>query len=396
MVTEAHDGLFGRLQEQPADPLLALIGLFRDDPRTDKIDLGVGVYRDAQGRTPVPRAVKAAERRLLETQGSKSYLGPAGDTGFVARIGAVALGESLARDPRLVGLQSPGGTGALRLAAELVAAAKPGATVWLGTPTWPNHPPLMAAAGLQVETYRHYDPATGGVRFDELMSALGKAQASDVAVLHGCCHNPSGADLDEGQWREVAALLSTRGVLPIVDLAYQGLGDGLEPDARGARIVAEACPEMLLAYSCDKNFGVYRDRVGALFLLARDADTARRANSVLHALARANWSMPPDHGAAAVRLVLEDEALTADWKAELDEMCARIGAVRASLAAQSPKLAAVARQRGLFSLLPVSPEGVARLRAEHGIYMAPSGRANLAGLALGDVPRVAAAIAELG
>lgn len=396
MVTEAHDGLFGRLQEQPADPLLALIGLYRDDPRTDKVDLGVGVYRDAQGRTPVPRAVKAAEGRLLETQATKAYLGPAGDTGFVARIGAVALGGSLARDPRLVGLQSPGGTGALRLAAELVAAARPGAMAWLGTPTWPNHPPIMAAAGLRVETYRHYDPATGGVHFDELMSALGKAQPGDVAILHGCCHNPSGADLDAGQWREVAALLSARGVLPIVDLAYQGLGDGLEADAAGARIVAEACPEMLLAYSCDKNFGVYRDRVGALFLLAKDAGTARKANSVLHALARANWSMPPDHGAAVVRLVLEDEGLTADWKAELDEMCARIAAVRTALAAQSPKLAAVARQRGLFSLLPVSPEGVASLRADHGIYMAPSGRANLAGLALEDVPRVAAAIAALG
>ncbi|MBB6251949.1 amino acid aminotransferase [Nitrospirillum iridis] len=384
--------LFDALKQQPADALLSLIGLYRDDPRPQKLDLGVGVYRDETGATPVLRAVKAAEARLLETQDSKSYLGPEGDIRYTELLQPIVFGKAVPAD-RLAGVQTPGGTGALRLAAELIAAAQAngkgaGVKVWLGTPTWPNHAPIMAAAGLAVATYRYYDQASQTVLFDEMVEALKGAAAGDIVLLHGCCHNPAGADLDLDQWRAVARLVAERGLIPLIDLAYQGLGDGLEEDATGARLVLDAVPDALLAYSCDKNFGVYRDRVGALYVKAATPARTELIRSNILSLARANWSMPPDHGAALVRIILDDAGLTANWRAELDGMRARINQVRQALAAGDPSLAFLGRQRGMFSLLPLSGEQVGILRRDHAVYMAGSGRVNLAGLTLATVPQL--------
>lgn len=382
---------FQPLAQQPADALLALIGMFRNDPRPGKIDLGVGVFRDDAGHTPVMRSVKAAERKLWESQDSKSYLGPEGNVAFARHMARLALGD-VELGGRLTGVQTPGGTGALRLGAELIAASRPGVTVWVGTPTWPNHPPILAAAGLKAQTYKHFDPASQTLTFDTVMDALNRAQPGDVALLHGCCHNPTGADFSLEQWRAIADTLSTRGILPFLDLAYQGLGLGMEQDAAGVRMVMDACPEAVLAYSCDKNFGVYRDRVGALFVQTGSAADTDRVGSNMLALARANWSMPPDHGGAVIATLMDDAALVADWTLELDNMRDRLLGIRAALAAHGGVLGRVDQQRGMFSLLPLSPDVVKRLREEHAVYMAGSGRINIAGLSVETAGRFAAAL----
>lgn len=375
------EGLFSSLAAQAPDPLLSLIALYREDPRPQKIDLGVGVYRDEDGHTPIMRAMKVAEKRLVDEQPTKSYLGPEGDVGFVDQTARLALGP---QTEGLVGVQTPGGTGALRLAAALIQTARPGGTVWLGTPSWPIHAPIFESAGLTVRTYRHYDPATGSLAFDDLKQALLQARGGDVFLIHGCCHNPSGADPDADQWAEIARLIAERGVVPLIDLAYQGLGDGLDEDAAGARMVVAAVDEALIAYSCDKNFGLYRERTGALFVKAAAAETAR---SNLHVLARYIWSMPPDHGAAAARIILETPALNADWRAEMDTVRERLNGVRQALAAAHPRLAPLGGQKGMFSLLPLTPDQVIAIRRDHAVYMAGSGRINIAGLTLESVPR---------
>jgi aromatic-amino-acid transaminase len=375
------EGLFASLTAQAPDPLLSLIALYREDPRPQKIDLGVGVYRDEAGHTPIMRAMKMAEQKLVDEQPTKAYLGPEGDVGFVDLTARLALGSQA---ERLVGVQTPGGTGALRLAAALIQTARPGGTVWLGTPSWPIHAPIFESAGLTVRTYRHYDPAAGGLAFDDLKQALQQARGGDVFLIHGCCHNPSGADPDADQWAEIARLVAERGVVPLIDLAYQGLGDGLDEDAVGARRVVAAVDEALIAYSCDKNFGLYRERTGALFVKAAVAETAR---SNLHVLARYIWSMPPDHGAAAARIILETPILNADWRAELAAVRERLNGVRQALAAAHPHLAPLGGQKGMFSFLPLTPDQVSAIRRDHAVYMAGSGRINIAGLTLSSVPR---------
>jgi aromatic-amino-acid transaminase len=387
--------VFQTLQPQPDDPLLALIGLFRDDPRPGKLDLGVGTYRDEHGETPVMAVVKSAERALLDTQRTKAYLGPEGDQRFVDLLRPVVFGAAEDFAGRLVGVQTPGGGGALRLGAELIAAARPGATVWLGAPTWPNHRPIMDAVGISVAEYRYFDPATQTLRFDDMAAALSRAEPGDVVLLHGCCHNPTGADLDESQWDSVADLVAERRLIPFVDLAYQGLGRGLDADAYGTRRVIESAEEALVAYSCDKNFGLYRDRTGALFVLARDSAQAATVRSNLLTHARVNWSMPPDHGAAAVRIILEEEGRALRWRAEIAAMCERINGVRRALAAH-PDLAFLAEQRGMFSLLPIGREAIAALRRDHGIYMAGSGRINVAGLRTSDAETFIRALDAVG
>jgi aromatic-amino-acid transaminase len=369
--------LFEGLKPQQPDVLLSLIALYRDDPRPQKIDLGVGVYRDAAGATPVFGAVKAAEAVLLETQATKAYLGPEGDLGFLDLIRPMIFGQGAAAAD-LFGVQTPGGTGALRLAAELANAGTPGARIWLGAPSWPIHAPIFAQAGLTVSTYRYFDAKTQAVCFDEMMTALGQAEAGDVVLLHGCCHNPAGADLSLAQWRAVAELLVKRGAVPLIDLAYQGLGAGLDEDAAGLRLVLETVDAAMVAYSFDKNFGLYRERTGALFVRARGHDELVRSNILQ--LARCNWSMPPDHGAAVVRVVLESQALTGQWRAELDAMRARLVSVRHALAEADPRLEPLRDQHGLFSLLPLTPAQVEAMRRDHAVYMAGSGRINLAGL----------------
>ena len=373
----------GQLADLPpveADSLLKLIDLANADQRPGKIDVGVGVYRDGIGRTPIFGAIKAAEKRLWETQESKSYIGGAGDTLFPELLRPIVLGEHAA-DDRIAGLQTPGGCGALRLGFQLVAATNPRARVILGTPTWPNHQPIAHGVGLEQVAYPYYDRISHSIRLDAMMSAIDSARAGDIVLLHGCCHNPTGADLDAGQWAEVTRAVVERGLLPFVDIAYQGLGRGLEGDAAGLRGILAACDEVLIAQSCDKNFGVYRDRVGALFIkTARREATANALGHVLQ-LAREMWSMPPDHGAAAVRIVLEDEVLTADWRAELNSMRERIAYVRGRIAAADPRLAFIAEQFGMFSMLPFAREQVETLRRDHAIYMADSGRFNVVGMA---------------
>jgi len=385
---------FASLDTPTPDAILGLAAQFRADPRMHKIDLGVGVFRDEAGRTPVMRAVKAAEARLLQTQDSKSYLGLEGDMGFVEHVAGIVFGAAHGLGDRCQGLQTAGGTGALRTALDLVARARPGAKVWVGLPTWANHRPLILSAGLQVAPMPFFDQATQTVDVDTMLQALSGAEAGDAVILQGCCHNPTGAVLEPAHWEALATLATQRGLLPIMDLAYQGLGDGLDEDAASTRLMAARVPSLLVAYSCDKNFGVYRERTGALWVIGADAAETARARAHALAVVRTMWSMPPDHGAAVVRLVLEDAALAAEWRAELDAMRLRIQRVRQALAAAHPLLAPLGRQTGMFSLLPIAADVVERLKTDHAIYAVPPGRINVAGLSMDQVELVAAALAR--
>ncbi|MEA3000205.1 MAG: aromatic-amino-acid transaminase [Sphingomonadales bacterium] len=393
LLADAHI-LFERLEAQKSDSLLHLIALCDADTRPDKIDVGVGVYRDSDGGTPILRAVKEAERILWETQETKAYLGSQGDARFTELIRRIVFGEKLGADERIVGLQTPGGCGALRMGADLVHRANPRARIFVGQPTWPNHAPLIASAGVEMVSVPYYDVRSRRILFDEMLEALGQAAAGDLVLLHGCCHNPTGADLAPDQWRALAELIARRGLIPYVDLAYQGLGNGLEPDAFGTRLVVEAAEQALVAQSCDKNFGVYRERTGNLFVKARSRKTAEVVFGNLMTLARTMWSMPPDHGAAIARIVLDTPELRADWQAQVQEMCARIRRLRARLAAYDERLAFIDSQNGMFSMLPLSREQVLALRGEKGIYMADSGRINVVGLSDDNVDRFAAAVVE--
>jgi aromatic-amino-acid transaminase len=382
---------FAPLAPQPTDALLGLIALHRADPRSGKIDLGVGVFRDDTGRTPVMRAVKSAEAWLGETQDSKSYLGAEGDAAYTEALAAIIFGARRVAD-RLTGVQTPGGTGALRLGAELLARANSAARVWIGTPTWPNHGPIFAEAGLEVRVHRFFDPAAATIDFAAMIDDLTEARAGDVLLLHGCCHNPTGTSFTPDEWRAIADLCAARGLTPFIDLAYQGLGDGLDDDAAATRMIFSALPTALLAYSCDKNFGLYRDRVGALWVQSASAVTAGPVRSNMLTLARSLWSMPPDHGAALVRIILESGTLRAEWEAELDTMRARINDLRQALAVAQPRLSSIATQRGMFAMLPLSSAAIAALREDHGIYMAPNGRINIAGLRTDTIPVFAEAL----
>ena len=393
--------MLNALEPQAPDKILALMAAFREDPREAKIDLGVGVYKDAEGRTPVMRAVKSAEARILERQDTKSYTGLAGDPAFAEALSGLVLGADAPRD-RLAAVATPGGTGAVRQALELVRMASPDATLWLPDPTWPNHPAIARHVGLPVKGYRYYDAATGGVDVEGMLADLAGARAGDAVVLHGCCHNPSGADLSLGQWRDVADALSRTGATALVDLAYQGFGDGLEADAAGVRLLAQALPEALIAASCSKNFGVYRERTGLLMALAPGADRLAVTQGALAALNRMNYSFPPDHGARAVTEVLTDGELRADWESELDGMRAGMLAIRRQLAdalrerTGSDRFGFLAAHRGMFSRLPATPEQVEAMRRDHGVYLVGDGRMNIAGLNAASVPALADAVVAAG
>jgi aromatic-amino-acid transaminase len=384
---------FGALAPQPEDALLSLIGRFRADGRLGKIDLGVGVYKTETGMTPVMGAVKAAEQALWTKQATKSYLGAEGDPDFVALLAEIAFGAEIACRENLAGIQTPGGTGALRLGAELLKAANPRSTVWIGSPTWPNHAPIFTAAGLSARQHRYYRIASGKLDVEGMCEDLVDAAPGDALLLHGCCHNPTGAVLSAVQWRTITRLCLEKGLIPVVDLAYQGLGDGLEADAAATRHLLADLPSALVAYSCDKNFGLYRDRVGALWLQAETVAQSRIARGNILSIARAMWSMPPDHGAAVVRMILRDEVLRAQWSSELDAMRARINAMREQFAAAHPRLREIGRQRGMFAVLPINPHQVGALRETDAIYLPNSGRINIAGLTSENILRVAAALA---
>jgi aromatic-amino-acid transaminase len=375
------------------DSLIALIGMVNADPRPDKIDVGVGVFRDGAGNTPILKVIKEAEQRLHDTQESKAYLGSAGDKRFAELLRPILLGDQ-AEDSRIVGVQTPGGCGALRLGFELIAAANPKARVLMGSPTWPNHPPIARAVGLEIVDYAYYERGQAAVRFEDMGAALEAAEPGDVALLHGCCHNPTGADLTDDQWREVARLVADRGLIPFVDIAYQGFGRGLYEDAFGVRLMLSSCDEVVVAQSCDKNFSVYRDRVGSLWIKTPSAEASARAMGHVFQIAREMWSMPPDHGAAAVRIILDDPELRQRWLGELKGMRDRINSVRQRIAAADPRLSYIGRQYGMFSMLPLSTDQVLKLREDHAIYMAESGRFNVVGMADHQIDRFTTAVVE--
>lgn len=386
--------MLDQLPAQSPDALLALIKMYAADPRSDKIDLGVGVYRTDDGGTPVFAAIKAAEANLLETQDSKSYLGPEGDVAFVRALMPYVFGADAAYIDRVEGMQTPGGTGAVRLA--LALAQKAGVTkVHLGVPSWPNHAQILADVGLETATFGHAGE-DGRADVDTVLAIINDASSSEAVLLHGCCHNPTGIDYSPAEWDRIAAAFADSAALPILDLAYQGLGSGMDEDAYGVRAVLAAVSEALVAYSCDKNFGMYRDRVGALYVLAGESAHLDAIMSNLNALARASWSMPPDHGAAAVRVILSDEAMTKLWLDELTTMRARIASVRARMAEAGQigplDLTALSRESGLFSMLALNKDQIVSLREDHAIYMAGSGRINVAGLHSGNIPNFIAAL----
>ena len=382
--------MFDALAPQPDDPLLALIGLYRADARPGKVDLGVGVYRDETGATPIFRAVKEAERRLVETQPTKAYVGPEGDPVFLERLWDLTAGEA-GRGRAVAGLQTPGGSGALRIGGDLLVRLGV-KRIWLGMPTWPNHASIFQAAGLEIATYPFFDIPSQSVLFERMVEALSGAAPGDAVLLHASCHNPTGANLSADQWRAISDLIAARGLMPLVDIAYQGYGRGLDEDAAGLRMLLAAVPEMLVAVSCSKSFGLYRERAGAIYAACGNAGAVPALRSNLAALARVNYSMPPDHGSAIVSTILGDEALKADWMAEIESMRLRITAIRERLAAGLSRrwqvATAIREQEGMFSLLPLEAADVLKLRAEQAIYMPTSGRINIAGLKTAEVDAV--------
>jgi len=389
--------MLDRLETQSPDALLALIKMHAADDRPDTIDLGVGVYRTDDGATPVFEAIKQAERRLVEEQESKSYLGPEGDTGFVTALMPYAFGEDATMGGRLAGMQTPGGTGAVRLA--LALGRKAGlAKLHMGTPSWPNHAQIAEDLDLEIAPFRHAT-TEGEADIEAALAAIQGAGKGEGVLLHGCCHNPTGIDYTKEEWDALGDAIAQTGVFPIIDIAYQGLGQGLEEDAVGFRSVLAKVPEAFVAYSCDKNFGLYRDRVGAFYILSDGGKTLDLATSNANALARANWSMPPDHGAAAVRVILRDSDLTQVWQDELTAMRERLRTMRDLLAeagtAGAVDLTPLGSQNGLFSMVPVSKDQVAMLREDHGIYMAGSGRINVAGLTRGNIDKFVDALAQV-
>jgi len=375
---------------RPADPLLKIIKMFREDPRQDKIDLGVGVYKDASGQTPVMRAVKDAEALLLATQKTKTYVGQQGDVDFLRLVGQLVFGD-MARE--LVSIQAVGGTGALRLGCDLLRES--GAlSILLPQPCWPNHPAIVRAARLGIVDVPFFNIAEQRIDMDALVGAIAALEPGDSVILQACCHNPLGADFSLEQWNALAEAVNARGVIPFIDLAYQGFGDGVEEDVAGLRAMVERVPEAVIAVSEAKSFGIYRERVGALFVKAPEKARAAVLSN-LAAIARANYSMPPDHGAAIVREVLADEALRASWREELDQIRTHIKGTRAALAAErvnSIPMHLIAAQKGMFSTLPLSEAQVTVLREQHGIYMTDAARINVAGLARADIPRFVEAL----
>lgn len=381
------------------DKILMLMQIFRDDPRAGKIDLGVGVYKDAQGRTPVMRAVKAAERRLVETQETKAYTSLAGDPAFAAAMLGLILGKGVA--DRAAAVATPGGTGAIRQAFELIRMAAPGATVWISDPTWPNHPSILRYLGVPFREYRYFDAETRGVDVAGMLADLGQVAKGDVVLLHGCCHNPTGADPSPADWAAIAEVLAARGAVALIDLAYQGFGEGLEADAAAARMLAARLPEVLVAASCSKNFGLYRERVGLLVALGEPSRKAVVQGNLAW-LNRQNYSFPPDHGARVVTEILGDFALRADWEAELEATRLSMLDLRRALAEDlrrlsgSDRFAFLGAHQGMFSRLGATEAQVDRLRAEHGIYMVSDSRLNIAGLNAATVPVLAKAILAVG
>ena len=393
--------IFKNLQQQPPDKILALMTAFKEDPRDQKLDLGVGVYKDPTGITPIMRSIKLAEKKWWEIESSKSYVGLVGDPAFSDAIISLVLGNSIPRN-LIASAATPGGTGAVRQGFELFKIANPGVRVFVSDPTWPNHISILQYLNIPFETYRYFDNETRGVDFDSMVSDLSRAKAGDVILLHGCCHNPTGANLDKQQWKLIIDLLNKNGATPMIDLAYQGFGDGLEEDAYATRLIAESVPETVIASSCSKNFGIYRERAGLLMLISQDSSKRNINQSMLAYLNRQNYSFPPDHGSRLVSIVLNDKDLRSDWMSELEDIRNSLLNLRVQLSDELQKLSGsdrfsfIASHRGMFSRLGATPSQVDKMRKEFGIYMVSDSRFNVAGLNNETVPALAKAIIETG
>ena len=396
--------MFEALTAKAPDAIMHLMAMCKADTNPHKIDLGVGVYKTEDGATPIMRAVKKAEQLWWQEEQTKTYVSTVGNADFRKHMLELILGKDMAEkyDPRMASSQAAGGSGALRLGAELIVAASPDAAVWVSTPTWANHIPLISSAGLEIKTYPYYNRETLGVDFSDMIDRLkADAKPGDIVLLHGCCHNPTGADFSRGEWDILAKFLPEHGLIPFVDLAYFGLGRGMEDDTYGLRTLMESVDELLLAASCSKNFALYRERVGLVAVMSKDVDSAINAQSQLGAIQRKIISMPPDHGAALVARILGDASLRAEWVSELDEMRGRMRDLRAQLSGalnvQGGEIMAeaVKDQNGMFSTLPLSKAQAVALREDHSVYLTDSGRINIAGANSGNIPRLAEAILKV-
>ena len=391
--------MLSNLTAQPQDKILALVGAYRADPRQDKIDLGVGVYKDSTGATPIMRAVKSAEELLWQVQKTKSYVGLAGDPAFSAAMFELVLDGAVAAD-RLSAVATPGGTGAVRQALELIKIASPSAKVWLSNPTWPNHPSIVNYLGMPLAEYRYFDTETGSVDFEGMLADIKAIPAGDIVLLHGCCHNPTGANLTSEQEDQIITTLAESGAVPFVDIAYQGFGDGLEKDARFTRKIASQLPECLIAASCSKNFGIYRERTGILMAVSESASLQAITQGNMAFLNRQSFSFPPDHGARLVTMILGDQTLRSLWSTELEQNRINMLDLRQQLADElrqrtnSDRFDFLATHRGMFSRLGVSVDTVEILRADFGIYMVGDSRINIAGLNSNTVPILAHAVSQ--
>ncbi|BCK26113.1 aspartate/tyrosine/aromatic aminotransferase [Vibrio cholerae] len=389
--------MFTHLPAPVLDPILSLSVAFRNDPRPQKVDLGIGVYKNSLGETPIMRAVALAQDKVVAGQKTKSYVGLAGCEEFNQSMMQLVLGSTLDVE-RTIAIQTPGASGALRMLGDLMRVAQPDTTVWITDPSYVNHKPVMEAAGLKVRYYRYFSRETKMVDTEQMLADLAQAGTKDVVLLHGCCHNPTGADIDFSAWQAITELAQKNGFIPFVDIAYQGFGDGLEQDAQGLRYMAERMEEMLITTSCSKNFGLYRERTGAAIVIGKNQQEVTNARGKMLTLARSTYTMPPDHGAALVKTVLRDEQLTAIWKQELSEMQQRLLTLRKNLCNElrnqhnTRQFDFIESHRGMFTVLGFSAEQMGRLREEFAIYGVADGRINIAGLTEKDIPYVANAI----
>jgi aspartate/tyrosine/aromatic aminotransferase len=392
--------LFESLDLLPPDAIIGLIGEYLNDPREPKVDLGIGVYRNAVGETPVLDVVKRAEQRLVDTQATKTYIGSAGPADFNEAMRDLTFAGTVDND-RVAMLQTPGGSGSLRVAAGVILRARPDVTIWVSSPTWANHVPLLGGAGLDLKPYAYYDEETKALDFDGMLDSLRSIPQGDIVLLHTCCHNPTGIDPDEAQWRAIADVIVERELLPFVDIAYQGFATDLDADAFMIRELAPRVPEMIVANSCSKNFGLYRDRVGGLFVVAADSDARDVVQSQANNVVRTMYSMPPDHGAAVVAMILHDDELRADWIVELTAMRERLREMRQllhdALREEAPDhdFSHLVRAKGMFCFLGVSPGQVGRLKKEHSVYMVDSSRINIAGITADNVGHIARSVSAV-
>lgn len=392
--------MFSQLPTPVLDPILSLTMAYRDDPRPEKVDLGIGVYKNSQGETPIMQAIQQAQTHIVATQRTKSYVGLAGCEEFNRCMIDLVLGASVSSE-RVGAVQTPGGSGALRMLADLIVVAQPNSQVWLTNPSYVNHKPVMEAAGLSVRYYRYFCPNTKQVDSQAMLEDLSQVGANDVVLMHGCCHNPTGADMDFATWQAVTELALKQGFTPFVDMAYQGLGQGLEADALGVRYLASRVPELLLTVSCSKNFGLYRERTGAALVIAKNAKELANAKGKMLTLARATYTMPPDHGAGLVKTILQDAQLTALWQHELNQMQQRVLNLRKSLCQtlrnqyNTAQFDFIEQHNGMFTMLGFSAQQMMRLRDEFAIYAVADGRINIAGLTENSIDYVAHAIAQV-